>query len=277
MGLPDDVDLMIEAKGSSDLSFLPHVSRLLLPDLSCLSVYLLTASHFFPFLNRIDKEQAVLHLYNVYDLFPVHRGSYVPPKPPAEPSATTDEDDPEAPLPRDKDGNPIELTPMAKAKRAKAKAKVVAGRKREAREEKKRLEAVADGEVLEEERVDADKIAPVKKGKGKGKGNGWRRGGRAARAEEAEHACQTSQGRAGRRGGCEEAGRQETSSDEEGRCYSREGEGSGGSCFWFRGWCGFGLVGDGRVVLGKGSRPIYQKLYPFSSLTYIMYCCLYLH
>jgi hypothetical protein len=170
MGLPDDVDLMIEAKGSSDLSFLPHVSRLLLPDLSCLSVYLLTASHFFPFLNRIDKEQAVLHLYNVYDLFPVHRGSYVPPKPPAEPSATIDEDDPEAPLPRDKDGNPIELTPMAKAKRAKAKAKVVAGRKREAREEKKRLEAVADGEVLEEERVDADKIAPVKKGKGKGKG-----------------------------------------------------------------------------------------------------------
>ncbi|KAL7413614.1 UV-endonuclease UvdE-domain-containing protein, partial [Mrakia frigida] len=42
MGLPDDVDLMIEAK---------------------------------------DKEQAVLHLYNVYSLFPILNTSYLPPKP----------------------------------------------------------------------------------------------------------------------------------------------------------------------------------------------------
>lgn len=77
-------------------------------------------------LTHVDKEQAVLHLYNLYGLGPVHRGSYVPPKPEPEfpDSSDSGEDDGAADV--DANGEPVArkpkkagkpLTPMAKVRR----------------------------------------------------------------------------------------------------------------------------------------------------------------
>jgi len=129
MGLPDEVDLMIEAKGE----FISSSRRIFREGTLSESTRLS-----FP-----DKEQAVLHLYNIYSLFPIANTSYLPPKPPTPPEAPMEGEDDGAAL-IDVDGNPIASpskpkaqTPMAKAKREKAEAKVAAGKRREEREAKK--------------------------------------------------------------------------------------------------------------------------------------------
>lgn len=137
----------------------------------------------------IDKEQAVLHLYNLYNLGPVHRGSYLPPNPEPEYPDSSDSGEDEGTAELDEDGNPIKrkekkegkvLTPMAKvrfrssslpfpgtvlifapflrlvthtqAKRAKAKAKALAARKRvEKAAEKKVLDA--EKQIVKERRA----------------------------------------------------------------------------------------------------------------------------
>lgn len=139
MGLPDDVDLMIEAKGEHPV---PH------------SLAFFDASDCLPpaFSPRLtDKEQAVLHLYNIYQLYPILNTSYLPPKPhTTAPDAAMDGEDDGAAL-VDADGNPVATssvkgkvqTPMARAKKEKAEAKVAAGKRRE---EKAAAKAKAAGE-----------------------------------------------------------------------------------------------------------------------------------
>jgi hypothetical protein len=72
-----------------------------------------------------DKEQAVLHLYNLYNLGPVHRGSYLPPNPELEYPDSSDSGEDEGAAELDDEGNPIKrkekkegkvLTPMAKVR-----------------------------------------------------------------------------------------------------------------------------------------------------------------
>jgi hypothetical protein len=98
-----------------------------------------------------DKEQAVLHLYNIYQLYPILNTSYLPPKPQTTaPDAAMDGEDDGAAL-VDADGNPVATslvkgkvqTPMARAKKEKAEAKVAAGKRRV---EKLAAKALAAGE-----------------------------------------------------------------------------------------------------------------------------------
>lgn len=79
-----------------------------------------------PMCPSLDKEQAVLHLFNLYGLGPVHRGSYLPPKPEPEFPDSSDSGEDEGAAECDEDGEPIlgkakkqgkVLTPMAKVRR----------------------------------------------------------------------------------------------------------------------------------------------------------------
>ncbi|CED83839.1 Xylose isomerase-like, TIM barrel domain [Phaffia rhodozyma] len=133
MGLPDDVDLMIEAK---------------------------------------DKEQAVLHLFNLYNLGPVHRGSYLPPKPTPTFAESTDSGEDDGAVILDAEGHSVsatsgkpKLTPMAKAKKAKAKAKVEARQRREQKAADKEAAEEAAALADEDEDEDEDEKKPSVKSK----------------------------------------------------------------------------------------------------------------